>query len=111
MVVGKFKILVVGVILTTILYNTGVAQENNKYSVLNKYCRFGFVGGASLYNRAKIYRKYGDYTFENKPTWSYNAGLEYDFFPNKKWSVLTGLLVALEPSYNVALQDLEWKQA
>lgn len=101
MVISAFKATVVGAILTTIFCCNGVAQTGNEYYELNKYSKFGLVGGVSLYNRAEIYSKYGDYTFENKPTWSYNAGLEYDFFPNKKWSVLTGLLVALEPSFNI----------
>jgi hypothetical protein len=68
---------------------------------LKKYRKWAIVTGPVLYNRAKIYPQYGDYTFENRPMWGFNAGVEYDFYPDRKWSFITGFIVALEPVYNV----------
>ena len=92
----------VAVIIIIFLIDSGVyAQSNSKYSALSKYRKWGIVAGPVLYNKAKIYPQYGDNTFENKPMWGFNAGFEYDFYPDRKWSFVTGLLVALEPIYNV----------
>jgi hypothetical protein len=95
----------VAVIIIIFLIDSGVyAQSNSKYSALSKYRKWGIVAGPVLYNKAKIYPQYGDYTFENKPLWGFNAGFEYDFYPDKKWSFITGFLVALEPVYNIRLR-------
>jgi len=77
------------------------AQTDKEYYTLKKYRKWGIIAGPILYNRAKLEPQYGDYTFENKPMLGFNAGFEYDFYPDRKWSFITGLVVALEPAYNV----------
>jgi outer membrane protein with beta-barrel domain len=77
------------------------AQSFDEYPILKKYRKWGITAGPVIYNRAELLPRYGEYTFENKPMWGFNAGLEYDFYPHKKWSVITGLTVALEPIYKV----------
>lgn len=91
----------VGFILTIVFVSGAMAQSNNEYSILKKYRKWGVVVGPVLYNRAELEPQYGDYTFENKPMWGFNAGFEYDFYPARKWSFITGLLVALEPAYSI----------
>lgn len=89
----------------TFLIGSGIfAQTNSKYSVLSKYRKLGIVAGPVLYNKAELEPQYGDYTFENKPMWGFNAGFEYDFYPDRKWSFITGFLVALEPVYNIRIR-------
>lgn len=79
------------------------SQDNNEYSILKKYRKWGIVAGPVLFNRAKLEPQYGDYTFENKPMWGFNAGIDYDFYPTEKWSFITGFIVSLEPIYNIKL--------
>jgi len=100
MVKNYLEKIVVGLFLTIIFYSSAASQNHKGYSVLQKYRKWGFIVGPVLYNRAKINPKYGDYTFDNKPIWGFNAGFEYDFFPDKKWSFVTGFIVALEPVFN-----------
>jgi hypothetical protein len=68
---------------------------------LSKYRKLSIIGGPALYNKGEISPQFGDYSFENKSIWGFNAGIEYDFYPDRKWSVLTGLLVALENVYKI----------
>ncbi len=97
---GLLKTMV-GIFLTIIITSGVYAQADKEYYTLKKYRKWGLVAGPALYNRAEIYRQYGDYTFENKPMLGFNAGFEYDFYPDRKWSFITGLVIALEPVYNV----------
>ena len=92
--------LVLPIVSTSGVYS----QSPTEYYRLKKYHKLGFVAGLTRYNQAKLEPQYGDYTFENKPTLSFNAGFEYDFYPERKWSFITGLIVALEPAYNIAYQ-------
>lgn len=91
----------VGFFLTIIFVSGTIAQAHDGYLILKKYSKFGLVAGPVLYNPAKIYPQYGDYTFENKSMWGFNTGFEYDFYPDRRWSFITGFIVALEPVYNV----------
>jgi hypothetical protein len=77
------------------------AQQKIEYTELSKYRKWSFVAGPILYDKATLIPQYGDYTFENLKIPGFNAGFEYDFYPEKKWSFLTGFLVALEPVYSV----------
>jgi len=90
-----------GLILITLFSLSAIAQSNKEYKILSKFKKLSIVGGPVLYNKAKIYPQYGNYIFENKPIWGFNAGLEYDFYPDRKWSFVTGILVALEHVYNI----------
>ncbi len=58
----------------------------------------GIIAGPVLYNKATITPQYGDYTFENKPILGFNAGIEYDFYPDAKWSFITGFIQRLNLS-------------
>jgi hypothetical protein len=111
MVVSSIQKTIVGILMLTIVFCLKVkSQENKVYPVLSKYRKWSIVGGPVLYDRAKIYAKYGDYTFQNRPIWGFIAGFEYDFFPDRRWSFITGLDVALEPiysiKYRISKQDL-----
>jgi hypothetical protein len=100
----KCKIIkiIAGTILLNIALNSGLfAQGNKEYPVLSKFSKWGIVAGPVLYNSAKIYPQYGDYTFDNRPIWGFNAGIEYDFNPDRKWSLTTGLILAYEPVYKI----------
>jgi len=103
MVSRKLLLTMVGIILTIVLSTEAFGQTSTEYYALKKYRKWGIVAGSVLYNRAKLEPQYGVYTFENKPIWGYNAGFEYDFYPDRKWSFITGFIVALEPIYNIKL--------
>lgn len=91
----------VGIILTIVFPLITQAQQIAEYPELNKYRKWAIVAGPVLYNKATITPQYGDYTFKNSPIYGFNAGFEYNFYPEKKWSFCTGFLVALEPVYSV----------
>ncbi len=91
----------VGVFLTIVLSSEIAAQENIEYPILEKYRKCSLMIGPALYNRAQIYPQYGSYTLTNNPIPGYNAGINYDFHPEKKWSLITGLWFAKEPIYNI----------
>lgn len=91
----------VGGILTIVFPLIIQAQQRAEYPELNEYRKWAFVAGPVLYNRATLTPQFGDYTFENKPMLGFNAGFEYDFYPDAKWSFLTGLYCAIEPVYNL----------
>jgi len=91
----------VGGILTIVFPLFIQAQQITEYPELNKYRKWAIVAGPVLYNKASITPQYGDYTFENKPILGFNAGFEYNFYPERRWSFCTGVLVALEPVYSV----------
>jgi len=93
--------IIVGFLITITLSSGLFAQGNKEYQSLSKYSKWSLVAGPVLYNKAKIYPQYGDYTFENRPIWGFNAGIEYDFYPDRKWSFVIGLIVALEPGLNI----------
>jgi hypothetical protein len=97
----------VGFILTIVLCSEAAGQLNSQYPVLSKYRKWGIVAGPVLYNKARIYPQYGDYTFQNRPMWGFNAGFEYDFYPDRQWSFITGFLVAYEPIYNIKYRILK----
>jgi hypothetical protein len=77
------------------------AQESKRYPVLSKYHKFGIIAGPVLYNKAELYPQYGEYSFKNKHIWGFNAGFEFDLFPDRKWSFLTALMFSYEPVYNL----------
>jgi len=91
----------VGGILTIVFPLIIQAQPITEYPELNEYRKWGIIAGPVLYNKATITPQYGDYTFENKPILGFNAGIEYDFYPDAKWSFITGFYTAIEPVYNL----------
>ena len=80
------------------------AQEQKTYSELSDFSKWSFVAGPLLYNKAEITPQYGNNTFENRNMPGFNAGVMYDFYPDRKWSFQTGLLVAKEPIYSVRVR-------
>ncbi len=92
---------IVGLVLTIVFAPKAFSQVTFEYYALKKYHKWGIITGPVLYNRAKLEPQYGEYTFENRPIWGFNAGFDYDFHPANKWSFITGLIVALEPVYNI----------
>lgn len=91
--------IVLGFLLAPLFSKVIFAQDANELKILNQYQRFGFVAGPALYNRAELKPQFGSGTFKNFPIWGFNAGFEYDFYPEKRWSFITGLFVAKEPIY------------
>jgi hypothetical protein len=96
----QFQIMV-GVILTIIFSNNIYSQHLSELMPLNKYQKFGWMVGPAFYNRAQLDPQYGSATFKNYPIPGFNAGFEYDFRPNKRWSIISGFTVAKEPIYKV----------
>lgn len=92
---------IVGILLTIALSKGVLAQRGNHYPQLAKFSNWSLVAGPVLYNSAKLTPQYGDYTFDNLPILGFNAGLMYNFHPEKKWSFITGLTVAIEPVHNI----------
>ncbi len=103
MVKSKIVLSMVGFLLTIVFIPKLFSQNVSEYYALKKYRKWGIIAGPIIYNRATLDPQYGDYTFENKPMLGFNAGFEYDFYPDRKWSFITGLIVALEPTYNVRI--------
>ena len=101
MVSNITKVTVVGFLLTIVIRSQLSAQENKEYPVLQKYRKISLMVGPAIYNRAQTYPQYGSYTLTNKPIPGYNAGINYDFQPDKKWSFITGLWFAKEPIYSI----------
>ncbi len=90
----------VGLFLTIFFSNQIYSQDNNELKPLKKYHRFGWMIGPAIYNNAHINPQYGSATFKNYPILGFNAGFEYDFRPDKRWSIISGLTVANEPIYS-----------
>ncbi|MBW6492401.1 MAG: hypothetical protein K0B15_14555 [Lentimicrobium sp.] len=67
----------------------------------------GIMIGPMIYDKADIILQYGQYTFENKPIPGLTFGLEYDFYPDKKWSFISGLYVNSEAVYNIRYRILK----
>jgi hypothetical protein len=95
------KKIMLSMILSIICYQVSIAQEQKTYSVLSKYSKWSFVVGPSLYNKAKLTPQYGNDIPKSKRMPNIHFGITYDFHPDKKWSFVTGLLVAKEPIYSV----------
>jgi hypothetical protein len=92
----------VGILLTIVFHISSSAQIHDEYPRLEKYSKWSVNFGPTLYNKAEITPQYGEYSFTNKPIPSFTAGFEYDFYPERKWSVITGFLIAKEPIYNIS---------
>jgi len=97
----KTKFLSLMLFLVILFDAASFAQNNKYYPELSKYSHWSVIAGPALYNKAKLYPEYGDYTFDNRPIWSFNAGFEYDFIPDGKWSFTTGIIVGYEPVYSI----------
>lgn len=93
-----------GLFLFLLIASYTFAQTGDKYQVLNQYHRFGITVGPTLYNKGAIKPQFGNYTFDNFNTVSFNAGFEYDFRPTKVWSVQTGVFIGHEPAYNISVK-------
>lgn len=91
-----------GLMLITASLKTAYSQEQKVYYELSKYSKWSLVVGPIVYNKAELTPQYGELTFKNKPMLGFNAGVMYDFYPDRKWSFQTGLLVAKEPIYSIS---------
>ncbi len=101
MIKSKLILTIIWLSLFMVFIPEVFSQNVSEYYALKKYRKWGIVVGPIIYNRATLDPQYGDYTFENKPMLGFNAGFEYDFYPDRKWSFITGLIVALEPAYKI----------
>ncbi len=95
------KLAVMSLMLITASLKTAYSQEQKVYNELSKYSKWSIVAGPVIYDKAKLTPQYGDLDFINKSMFSFNAGLLYDFYTDRKWSFQTGLIVAKEPVYSI----------
>lgn len=101
MVRFSLKIVVLSILFSTAFLKMSFPQGQRVYSELFKYSKWSFTAGPVIYNKAELTPQYGALTFENKPMLGFNAGVLYDFYPERKWSFQTGLIVAKEPIYSI----------
>lgn len=101
---SRLQKIMISILFTYLFVLSSFSQTNSDYSEVRKYRKLGFIIGPILYNRAELDPQYGDYTFENKPIIGFNAGFEYNFNPEKEWSIITGFIVALEPIYKMRVK-------
>jgi hypothetical protein len=95
------KIVMLSILLSNAFLKIAFSRDQKVYSELSKFSRWSIVAGPVIYNKAELTPQYGDLTFENKPMLGFNAGILYDFYPDRKWSFQTGLIVAKEPIYSI----------
>ena len=96
-----------GILICISAYSQVSIFHNQDYYQLGKYRNMGIMVGPILYDKAFNIPQYGEYIFENKPIPGLNFGLEYDFYPNKKWSLISGLYVNSEAVYNIRFRIWE----
>ncbi len=101
MVKKNLTLTMVGLILTIVSINEIKAQHTADFAILSKYRKLSIFIGPKVYSKAKTYVTYGDYRFTNKLFPGLDFGFEYDFHPEKKWSITTGLIITKEPIYNI----------
>jgi hypothetical protein len=70
------------------------SQSNLYFKDLIKYKKWGIIAGPVLYTPAEAILLDGTYAFDNKIMWGFNAGVEYDFAPEKRWSIVSGLYLS-----------------
>lgn len=78
-----------------------LAQENN--TLFTDRNRLQIMLQPVIYNKGMIVRQMGDYELKSKPIFSGNIGLLYRFHETDKWNFQTGIIVGLQPVYNVKL--------
>jgi len=93
----------VGIILTIVSINEINAQESD-FAVFSKYRKISIFIGPKLYSKARTEVAYGNYSFTNKLIPGLDFGFEYDFHPERRWSLTTGLIITKEPIYNFKYQ-------
>ncbi len=102
---SKAKELLISAMMSVVLIMASLhlayAQEQKVYAGLAEYSKWSFVAGPVLYNKAEVTPQYGNHILENRNMPGFNAGVMYDFNPDRKWSFQTGLLVAKEPIYSI----------
>lgn len=97
----------VGIILTIVSICKAKGQKNSDFDILSKYRKLSLFIGPKIYSKAKTYASYGDYKFTNKLIPGIDFGFEYDFHPERKWSITTGLIITNEPVYNMNYHILQ----
>ncbi|TVR77396.1 MAG: hypothetical protein EA412_11235 [Chitinophagaceae bacterium] len=104
----SLKIALLSLLLSNAFVKTAFSQEQIVYHELSKYSKWSFVAGPVIHNKAELTPQYGELSFKNKPMLGFNAGILYDFYPDKKWSFQTGLIVAKEPIYSISYTILNY---
>lgn len=92
---------IIGCILIVVSPFIMQAQSVTSFPILEQYCKWSIVAGPVIYNQAAVVAQQDGLTIKSNPMLGLNAGFEYDFYPEKRWSFSTGLLVAIEPAYNI----------
>lgn len=98
------NVALLGILLSNAFLKPAFSQEQKVHYELSKFSKWSIIAGPVVYNKAEITPQYGNLTIESKPIWGFNAGVIYDFYPDRKWSFQTGLLVAKEPVYFIAFK-------
>ena len=104
---NKFLTSLAGLFICISGYSQVSIFQNQDYTQLAKYRKMGIMIGPMIFDKAYNILQYGEYAFENKPIPGLNFGLEYDFYPNKKWSLISGLYVNSEAVYNIHYRILK----
>ncbi|KAF0132009.1 MAG: hypothetical protein FD155_533 [Bacteroidetes bacterium] len=109
MKIGVVRSFALVVILHAAFVTRSFSQEQKSYDELKSFSKWSIVAGPVLFDKATLSPQYGDLSFDNKPIIGFNAGFEYDFYPEKKWSIITGLILTKEPiykfRYKIAIED------
>ena len=109
MKIGMVRSLALVVMLHVAFVTRSFSQVQKSYDELKSFSKWSIVAGPVLFDKATLSPQYGDLSFDNKPIIGFNAGFEYDFYPEKKWSIITGLILTKEPiykfNYRIAIED------
>lgn len=91
-------------VLTLIFFSIGLVAQNDRYSKLDDYKKYGWVIGISRYDKAINQLEFGTKEPINLNALSYKIGLNYTFNPDQKWTLISGALLTQDPVYSLNLQ-------
>ncbi len=77
------------------------AQENN--TLFTDRNRLQLSLQPIIYNKGLTERQIGNYELKSNPIFSGNIGLLYRFHETEKWNFQTGIVVGLQPVYNLEI--------
>jgi hypothetical protein len=96
------NVALLGILLSNAFLKPAFSQEQKVHYELSKFSKWSIIAGPVVYNKAEITPQFGNLLLKNKPMLGFNAGALYDFYPDRKWSFQTGLIVAKEPIYSIS---------
>lgn len=97
----KYKTLLLTVFFFYFLNNYCHAQNDD--ALFTDRNKLQLTVQPILYNKGIVERQMGDYELKSKSTLSGNVGLLYRFHETGNWNFQSGIIVGLQPVYNVEL--------